>query len=89
MAESAGKMPVAKMMLSICRCPTHGYWSVSIDDESGGTRLTPSKCCGRWSIVKSWRLSAQEWDRVIAEVRVALMRTRKQERLAEEAGRQR
>jgi len=50
-----------KRSLSINRCPTHGFISVSIDDEAGGTRITPGKCCGRWDVVKSWDLSVDDW----------------------------
>lgn len=51
--------------LSICRCPTHGFYSVSIEDNDGGVRLTPSKCCGRWDVVKEWRLSIEQWDEIV------------------------
>ena len=47
--------------LTIMRCSKHSYWAVSIDDANGGSRITPSKCCGSWSDVKSWRLSEREW----------------------------
>ena len=61
-----------KMKLSINRCPIHqGYWSISIDDDSGGTRLTDGKCCGQWRTVKAWVLSADDWQTVIKEATVA------------------
>ena len=48
--------------LSINQCPKHGdYWSISIDDEAGGSRLTPSKCCGQWRRVCAWKLSVRDW----------------------------
>ena len=40
---------------------------MSIDDETGGHRVTPSKCCGRWEVVKTWPLSADEWRSLAAE----------------------
>ena len=51
------------MPKSICimQCSKHRYWGISIDDENGGSRITPSKCCGSWSNVKSWELSEREW----------------------------
>lgn len=48
--------------LAINRCPDHGTYSVSIDAGSGGTRVTPSKCCGRWVVVKEWALSPADWE---------------------------
>jgi hypothetical protein len=52
--------PDLKTYLSINRCPVHSdFWSISIDDEICGQRITPSKCCGRWRTVKQWRLDAR------------------------------
>jgi len=31
---------------------------IAIDDETGGTRLTPSKCCGQWDEVKRFPMTA-------------------------------
>ena len=45
--------------LTICKCP-HGIWSVSVDADHSGTRLTPSKHCGRWDTVKSWPMTADQ-----------------------------
>lgn len=56
------------LILSIDRCPAHGYWAISVGDEHGGTRLTPGKCCGRWEGVRSWRLSPMEVDRLLADI---------------------
>lgn len=53
-------MAVRKLVIN--KCPTHGYWSVSIDDEHGGTRVTRSKCCGRWDTVKEFTLSQSDWQ---------------------------
>jgi hypothetical protein len=47
------------IQLQICKCPIHkDFWSVSIDDtDSGhGTRITPSKCCGQWRVIKAWNM---------------------------------
>jgi hypothetical protein len=46
--------------LAINRCPSHGYWSVSLDSEGHGLRLTPGKCCGRWDTVKAWNVDPQK-----------------------------
>lgn len=42
-------------MLTIDKCP-HGTFALALDDDEKGcgTRLTPTKCCGRWDRVKSW-----------------------------------
>jgi hypothetical protein len=59
--------------LSINQCPDHGFWSVSIDsDNGGGTRITPGKCCGRWQVVKSWKLGYDDWHELINEAECAL-----------------
>lgn len=55
------------MKLAINICP-HGIYSVSIDDESGGVRLTPSKCCGRWTIVQEWPLTHQRGAEIVNEI---------------------
>ena len=35
--------------LTVNRCGAHpDFWAVCLDDGNGGTRLTHSKCCGRW-----------------------------------------
>jgi hypothetical protein len=53
-------------------CKRHEYWGVSVDYVSAkgyghGQRLTPSKCCGSMSIVKSWELSRDEWLQIAKE----------------------
>lgn len=62
--------------LCINECPKHRYRSISIDiiraDGTGyGTRVTPSKCCGSWTTVKKWPLSAFEWKQLADEARKA------------------
>lgn len=57
--------------LSIDRCPEHGFWAVCVDDEGGGVRVTPSKCCGRWDRVKAWKLSASEWREIAEQATIA------------------
>lgn len=82
MAKKPTRIPV----LCINKCPQHGYMSVSIDevepDGRGGigSRLTPSKCCGRWDVVKSWKLSAHDWEEIIKEARSALRLAKKLEK---------
>ncbi len=48
-----------QIFLAINRCPEHeAFWSISVDDEGGsGTRITPSKCCGRWNVVRKFLMS--------------------------------
>lgn len=50
------------MKLSILVCDRHGFYAVEIGDDSGGTRITPSKCCGSWRRIKSWSLSQGDWE---------------------------
>jgi hypothetical protein len=60
------------MKLSIYQCPFHReFWGVGIDEDDGrsGERLTPVKCCGSWTALHSWRLSADGW-RKVAELAV-------------------
>jgi hypothetical protein len=59
------------MKLVINRCNRHNFWSVSIEDEDGGTRITPGKCCGSWSTVKEFNLSASDWRDIEKEARLA------------------
>ena len=54
--------------LCICQCPQHrDFWSVTIDTAGAARRVTPSKCCGQWSIVKEWLLSSREWHELADE----------------------
>lgn len=39
------------------RCP-HGVEMISLDNDGGGVKLTGASCCGRWSEVKVWPMSA-------------------------------
>ena len=52
---------VSLKTLAINRCPVHGWWAVTIEDGSGGVRVTPSKCCGRWDTVKALHMSERDW----------------------------
>ena len=45
--------------LTIDKCP-HGTYSVSLMDDDGGVRLTPSKCCGRWDEIKRWSMTPKQ-----------------------------
>ena len=47
-----------KATLSIDQCPIHKFWAIAVNVDSHGTRLTPSKCCGRWREVRVWRMDA-------------------------------
>lgn len=56
------------MRLVINRCPEHrSFWSISVDGEDFGERVTGSKCCGQWRVVRDWTLSPREWAR-LAEI---------------------
>lgn len=59
--------------LSIDKCPHHGWLAICINDsDGGGTRLTPSKCCGRWDTVKAWPLDARMCRDAIEELSTVL-----------------
>lgn len=54
-----------RKVLCINQCPVHSaYWCVSIDDLSGGDRVTSGKCCGRWKTIKEFGMSSTEWERL-------------------------
>lgn len=61
------------MNITIQRCPTHNYWAITIDTPGvGGTRITPSKCCGSWETVKTWPMDERGWaeiERLAVEAR--------------------
>lgn len=39
-----------KPQLQILYCPEHKFYAVGV----ASLRVTPSKCCGSWTILKSW-----------------------------------
>lgn len=47
------------LRLSLIECP-HGTRAISLDNEWGGLRLFGDKCCGRWSVVNEWPVTASE-----------------------------
>mgnify|MGYP003589837222 CR=1 FL=1 len=50
-----------KKKLAISVCSRHDTYMVSVEDENSGLRVTPSKCCGRWTTVREWELSERDW----------------------------
>lgn len=42
--------PTAKV--EIMMCPAHRYYAVAINDG----RITPDKCCGSWTVQKTWNV---------------------------------
>lgn len=57
--------------LSLNRCPVHReFMAIMLDEyddneQTGtGTRLTPSKCCGRWDTIKSWPLTKKQLEEI-------------------------
>lgn len=45
--------------LSLNECP-HGKRMISLDDTTGGVRLTGPKCCGQWKELQQWPMTAQQ-----------------------------
>lgn len=44
-----GRETAVSYKLTVNRCALHpNFWAVCLEDKNGGTRLTGSKCCGRW-----------------------------------------
>lgn len=66
--------------LVICRCPQHKFWAVTLDVAGGGTRVTPSKCCGRWDTVQRFELLADWWDQLSQEASAMAAIVRENER---------
>ncbi len=63
---------MSEVYLGIYECPIHHYVSICVDplSDHGGTRLTPSKCCGRWELKKRWKVDAkQAAEAILDEVR--------------------
>ena len=58
--------------LTICKCPIHGMWSISLDNNSDtGLRITPYKCCGRWTDIKRFPISAEQLRSIAEELECA------------------
>lgn len=50
-----------KLQISIERCPVHRFRAICLSGDAsvGGTRLTPSKCCGRWKTEQAWTIDSE------------------------------
>lgn len=60
------------MKLCINQCPDcRKNWSISVDDDEGGRRVTPGKCCGRWKEKKSWPLDTEMIQEIRDQMNVA------------------
>jgi hypothetical protein len=45
-----------KTGIAINRCHNHpSCLMIDVTNEHGGTRITPTKCCGHWDLIKTWR----------------------------------
>ena len=45
--------------LALNECP-HGQRMVSLEDTTGGVRLTGLKCCGQWKELQQWPMTARQ-----------------------------
>lgn len=54
-----------RIWLSIDQCPIHRYWAISLVDETGGVRLTDSKCCGRWDTAHKFAMTPSKIQSII------------------------
>lgn len=46
--------------LVLLTCP-HGISTIGVESGPATINLTGSRCCGRWTVAKSWTLTADEW----------------------------
>lgn len=54
---------MATLVLAIQRCPLHGVECITLaTPDDAQTRLTGSKCCGRWTQRAAWRLDETALD---------------------------
>lgn len=66
--------------LAIRQCPSHrDYYSVNVEDDDTGERVTPSKCCGRWDLLRRWPIDDFMRESILnaLEVKVPLKRKAK------------
>lgn len=57
-------MTVCRITLN--RCP-HGVEMLSLDYRSSGSRFAGSKCCGQWSDVASWAVTANDLREILEQ----------------------
>lgn len=68
-----------KFKLAYNKCP-HGIGMISLDDEDGGTKLTNSRCCGRWTTVKSFTMDKDDLLASIKCFKEAVSELKKEEK---------
>lgn len=51
-AVERAREALSDVHVELLRCPSHGYECLAIND----TRITRSKCCGSWDLVKTYRV---------------------------------
>ena len=60
---------MSQKFIQIDRCPVHPeFYAIAVGDEHSSTRLTPSKCCGRWQTIKQWPLTPRQIDDIVTEI---------------------
>lgn len=59
------------------QCRRHGASCLAIESPGGSTRLTDGKCCGSWSIEKTFRVREHSLLDARREINKALRRTRR------------
>lgn len=60
--DSDTEAPQPKVLVEILVCPAHNYYAVAIND----TRVTPSKCCGSWTVLRQWKaVSVSEIEAIL------------------------
>lgn len=47
---------MSNVVIQICKCTVHDWLCVLVND----LRITPSKCCGSWTAVKSWTVTTED-----------------------------
>ena len=65
--------------LEILRCKVHGVYAVSVGADGTGERVTPTKCCGAWTLAASWNLNSSDWSRLAVLAEEAEEQSRKED----------
>jgi len=58
---------MTRRCISINKCQ-HGTLSITLDTEGVGTKLLPEKCCGRWTRIKAWTVTAEQLREIANEL---------------------
>jgi hypothetical protein len=61
-----------RIVLSVDRCSRHrNMLAICLQQGCTGRRLTASKCCGLWVVMKQWTLTADEAREIAGQLLAA------------------